>query len=86
MTGPGKASLGAALMETGERERGLRLIEFAWSRYNLDPLVQERFVSRYGSAPLDSNNERSRKLLMKARARQLDDPVRSWRQRPKGRA
>ena len=73
MTGPGKASLGAALMETGERERGLRLIKFAWSRYNLDPLVQERFVSRYGSL-LDSDDQRHRKLLIEARARQLDDP------------
>ena len=73
MTGPGKASLGAALMETGERERGLRLIKFAWSRYNLDSLVQERFVSRYGSL-LDSDDQRHRKLLIEARARQLDDP------------
>ena len=61
MTGPGKASLGAALMETGERERGLSLIKFAWSRYTLDPLVQERFVSRFGSL-LDSDDQRHRKL------------------------
>jgi soluble lytic murein transglycosylase len=73
MTGPGKASLGAAFMESGERERGLRLIKFAWSRYTLDPLVQERFVSRFGSL-LDSDDQRHRKLLIEARARQLDDP------------
>ena len=73
MTGPGKASLGAAFMETGERERGLRLIKFAWSRYNMDPIVQERFVSRFGSL-LDSEDQRHRQLLIEARARQLDDP------------
>ncbi len=73
MTGAGKASMGAALMETGERERGLSLIKFAWSRYNLDPVVQERFVGRFGSL-LDASDERRRTLLMQARARQADDP------------
>ena len=73
MTGAGKASLGAALMESGERERGLRYIKFAWSRYNMDPVVQERFVARFGSL-LDANDERRRTLLIEARARQLDDP------------
>ena len=73
MTGAGKASFGAALMETGERERGLSLIKFAWSRYTLDPLVQERFVSRFGSL-LDSDDQRHRKLMIEARSRQLDDP------------
>ena len=73
MTGAGKASLGAALMETGERERGLSLIKFAWRRYNLDPLVQERFASRFGSL-LDAEDQRHRKLMIEARARQLDDP------------
>ncbi len=73
MTGAGKASVGAALMETGERERGLSLIKFAWSRYNLDPIVQERFVARFGSL-LDASDERRRTRLMEARARQADDP------------
>ena len=73
MTGAGKASLGAALMDTGERERGLSLIKFAWSRYNLDPVVQERFIARFGSL-LDANDERRRTLLTEVRARQLDDP------------
>ncbi len=73
MTGAGKASLGAALMDMGERERGLGLIKFAWSRYNLDPAVQERFVSRFG-ALLDAGDQRRRKLLIEARAHQQDDP------------
>ena len=60
-------------METGERERGLSLIKFAWRRYNLDPLVQERFASRFGSL-LDAEDQRHRKLMIEARARQLDDP------------
>ena len=73
MTGAGKASLGAALMETGERDRGLRLIKFAWSRYMLDPTVEERFVARFGSL-LDSDDQRRRTLLIEARARQAEDP------------
>jgi soluble lytic murein transglycosylase len=73
LTGAGKASLGAALMESGERERGLRLIKFAWSRYNFDPAIQERFVSRFGSL-LDEGDKRGRELLIEARARAQDDP------------
>ncbi len=73
VTGAGKASLGAALMETGERERGVGLIKFAWSRYNLDPTVQERFVERFGSL-LNSEDQRRRELMIEARARQLEDP------------
>jgi soluble lytic murein transglycosylase len=73
MTGAGKASLGAALLDTGERERGLRLIKFAWSRYSLDPIVQERFAERFGSL-LDSEDQRRRTLLIAARARETDDP------------
>ncbi len=73
MTGAGKASLGAALLESGERERGLSLIKFAWTRYTLDPPVQERFVSRFGSL-LDDGDQRRRKLLLEARARQQEDP------------
>ena len=73
MTGAGKASLGAALMENGERARGLSLIKFAWSRYNLDSVVHERFVTRFGSL-LDSEDQRHRKLMIEARSRQLDDP------------
>ena len=73
MTGAGKASLGAALMETGERDRGLNLIKFAWSRYMLDPAVEERFVARFGSL-LDAQDQRRRTLLIEARARQASDP------------
>ncbi len=72
-TGAGKASLGGALMETGERERGLRLIKFAWSRYTLDPAVQERFLSRFGPL-LDEQDQRRRQLLVEARERAQDDP------------
>ncbi len=73
LTGAGKASLGGALMDSGERERGLSLIKFAWSRYTLDPAVQERFVSRFGSL-LDEQDQRRRQALIEARAHQLDDP------------
>jgi soluble lytic murein transglycosylase len=73
LTGAGKASLGAALMENGERERGLRLVKFAWSRYAFDPAIQERFVSRFGSL-LDDGDKRRRELLIEARSRAQDDP------------
>jgi soluble lytic murein transglycosylase len=73
MTSAGKASLGGALMESGERERGLNLIKFAWGRYTLDPAVQERFVSRFG-ALLDEGDQRRRKQLLEVRARQQEDP------------
>jgi soluble lytic murein transglycosylase len=85
LTGAGKASLGAALMETGERERGLKMIKFAWSRYPFDSVIQERFVSRFGSLLTDRDQER-RKLLLAARAKQLDgagknedSEVKGWR-------
>ncbi len=84
LTGAGKASLGAALMETGERERGLGLIKFAWSRYNLDPALQERFLSRFGSL-LDAQDQRRRQLLVDARARAQDDPGRKLASDSEGR-
>ena len=49
LSGAGHASLGGALLETGERERGLAMIRFAWGRYVLDPAVEEKFRSRFGA-------------------------------------
>lgn len=77
LSGVGKASLGAALMDAGERERGLRLIKFVWSRYTLDPPLQERFLARFGSL-LDDEDQLRRKALLEARARQKEDSARVW--------
>ncbi len=70
LTGAGHASLGGALMENGERERGLAMIKFAWGRYMLDPAVEEKFRSRF-SAFL---NERDRERLLAVHAAYRDDP------------
>jgi soluble lytic murein transglycosylase len=48
-TGPGKAVLGDAYMKTGQTDRGLRMIRQAWSRHELDPQVETRFMARFGS-------------------------------------
>lgn len=74
LTGAGHASLGGALMETGERERGLAMIKFAWTRYPLDPAVEEKFRSRFGGL-LTEKNLKQRERLLAARAAYKDDPV-----------
>ncbi len=73
LTSAGTASFGGALLETGQRDRGLRLIKFAWSRYPFDPAVQERFTAKFGSL-LDEGDQRRRALLLAAREKQKDDP------------
>jgi soluble lytic murein transglycosylase len=68
LSAAGKAALGAALLETGERERGLSLIRQAWVHGNLDPAVEERMRSRFGK--LLTDNDRSLRqtwLALKAR-------------------
>ena len=67
LTGAGKASFGGALIETGERERGVSLIKLAWSRYPLDPAVEERILSRFGNV-LDQSDHDKRKLWLALRA------------------
>jgi len=73
VSGAGTASLGAALMETGERERGVSLIKFAWSRYAMDPAILDRFDQRFGSL-LTDDDKRTRTAMLDARARAKDDP------------
>ena len=63
LTGAGRASLGGALLETGERQRGLAMIKFAWRRFVLDPAVEEQVRSRYGSLLDESDHLHRRKLL-----------------------
>ncbi len=75
-TAAGKASLGAALMETGERERGLALIRFVWSRYVFDSAVQERFISRFGQL-LDENDRGRRDRLIAVHSKPQDDAGKS---------
>ncbi|MBT3069438.1 lytic transglycosylase domain-containing protein [Rhodomicrobium sp. Az07] len=72
-SGAGAANLGGALMETGERERGATLVRYAWSRYALEPAVQDRFEQRFGSL-LTDNDRRARAAMLDARARAKDDP------------
>ena len=78
LTGAGHASLGGALLETGERERGLAMIKFAWGRYVLDPAVEEKFRSRFG-ALLNENDRRRREQLLEVHAALKDDPGKIWR-------
>src|SRR5208282_1246076 len=73
LTGAGHASLGAALMETGDRERGLSLLKFAWTRYVLDPAVEEKFLSRFGTV-LDENDRARRERLLEIHAVYKEDP------------
>jgi soluble lytic murein transglycosylase len=73
LTGAGHASLGGALLETGERERGLAMIKFAWGRYVLDPAVEEKFRARFG-AILNENDRRRHEQLLKVHAALKDDP------------
>ena len=83
LTGAGHASLGGALLETGERERGLAMIEFAWGRYVLDPAVEEKFRSRFG-ALLNGNDRRRREQLLKVHAALKDDPGKDLEVRGRG--
>ncbi len=73
LTGAGHASLGAALMETGERERGLALLKFAWTRYVLDPAVEEKFLSRFATL-LNEKDHARRERLLAIHAVYKDDP------------
>ena len=83
LTGAGHASLGGALLETGERERGLAMIKFAWGRYVLDPAVEEKFRSRFG-ALLNENDRRRREQLLKVHAALKDDPGKDLEVRGRG--
>ncbi len=83
LTGAGHASLGGALLETGERERGLAMIKFAWGRYVLDPAVEEKFRSRFG-ALLNENDRRHREQLLKVHAALKDDPGKDLEVRGRG--
>src|SRR5262249_61808259 len=51
------------LMETGERERGLALIKYAWGRYTLGPAVEEKFRSRFGTLLTEDDQSRRARLL-----------------------
>jgi soluble lytic murein transglycosylase len=73
LTGAGHASFGAALMESGERDRGLALIKYAWGRYMLDPAVEEKFRSRFG-ALLNEDDRRRRARLLAAHDAYKNDP------------
>ena len=83
LSGAGHASLGGALLETGERERGLAMIKFAWGRYVLDPAVEEKFRSRFG-ALLNDNDRRRREQLLKVHAALKDDPGKDLEVRGRG--
>ncbi|MGO9484346.1 MAG: lytic transglycosylase domain-containing protein [Rhodomicrobium sp.] len=83
LTGAGHGSLGGALMEAGERERGLAMIKFAWGRYMLDPAVEEKFRSRFG-ALLDEQDRRRREQLVAIHAAYKEDPGKDSETRGKG--
>ena len=83
LTGAGSGSLGGALMETGERERGLAMIKFAWGRYLLDPVVEEKFRSRFGSQ-LNEKDNQHREHMLAVRAAYRDDPGKDSDQHGKG--
>jgi soluble lytic murein transglycosylase len=73
LTGAGHASLGAALMDTGERERGLALIKYVWGRYVLDPVVEEKFRTRFGTL-LNEDDQKRRARLLAAHTAYKSDP------------
>lgn len=73
LTGAGHATLGGALMETGERERGLAMIKLAWTRYPLDPEVEPHFRARFG-ALLSERDHRRRAQMLAVRAAYKADP------------
>ena len=72
LTGAGKASFGGALIERGEKERGVDLIKLVWRRYPLDPLVEAKFLSRFGPL-LESKDQAAHQMMLAARAAQKDD-------------
>jgi soluble lytic murein transglycosylase len=76
LTGAGHGSLGGALLETGERERGLAMIRFAWGRYTLDPAAEEKFRTRFG-ALLTAEDRKRREQLLAVHAALKDDPGKS---------
>lgn len=83
LTGAGHGSLGGALMETGERERGLAMIKFAWGRYPLDPVVEEKFRTRFGALLTEKDNQHRERMLA-VRAAYRDDPGKDSDSRGKG--
>ncbi len=83
LTGVGHASLGGALLETGERERGLAMIRFAWSRYVFDAPVEEKFRSRFG-ALLTPKDGKQREQFLAAYAAYKDDPGKNAESRVRG--
>ena len=83
LTGVGHASLGGALAETGQRERGLAMIRFAWGRYTFDPAVEEKFRSRFG-ALLSEADHRRRERLLAAHAALKEDPGKDTEARGRG--
>ncbi|MGA7324103.1 MAG: lytic transglycosylase domain-containing protein [Rhodomicrobium sp.] len=72
LTGAGKASFAGALIDSGERERGVDLVKLVWRRYALDPLVEAKFLSRFGSL-LKGEDQATHQMMLAARAAQKDD-------------
>ena len=70
-TGAGKASLGAALIDSGEREKGRSLIRQAWTRHELDPAVQTRMSTRFAGL-LGDEDINLRKLWLALKLRRKD--------------
>jgi soluble lytic murein transglycosylase len=73
ISGAGFANLGAALIDTGEKEQGSQLIKYAWNRYALDSQVEGKILSRHG-ARLDAGDHARRKNLLGALAAYQEDP------------
>ncbi len=71
VTGPGKAVLGAAYIEKGERDRGLSLIRQAWSRHDFDAAGEARFQTKYGSYLTDADRE-TRKTWLALKGKKAD--------------
>jgi soluble lytic murein transglycosylase len=76
LTGAGHGSLGAALMESGERERGLAMIKYAWRRFALDPAAEDKFRSRFGSLLTADDNAR-RETMLAVRTALKEDKIAS---------
>jgi soluble lytic murein transglycosylase len=76
LSGAGHASLGGALIETGERERGIKLIKYAWHRFALDPAVEDQIRARFGSI-LEPADQAKRAQMIAIRAAAKEDKTAS---------
>ncbi len=73
-TAPGFASLAGALIDSGQQERGQRLISFVWSRFLMDRAVEQRFAAKLGRF-LSKEDQARRQALLAVKRKEQDEPA-----------